>query len=144
LTHERPTGIAVVAVVNAVAAALTLAFWALVYVRIFAASASVALERSAAASTLGFLVGDIVWAVPLLIVSVPGLLNLRVYGWLSAQMVNILWMYSMTAIWVRDLYGGQLSPGAILFSVFPAFSLWAAWYLWRHRDRFWRPAGRAS
>jgi len=144
LSHERPTGIVVVAAVNAVAAALTLAFWTLVYFRIFAASASVPLERSAAASTLGFLVGDIVWAVPLLIVSVPGLLKLRFYGWLSAQMVNVLWLYSMTAIWVRDLYGGQLSPGAILFSVFPAFSLWAAWYLWRYRERFWQLAGRAS
>jgi hypothetical protein len=144
LTQERTTGIVVVAAVNAVAAAMTLAFWALVYFRIFAASASVALERSAAASTLGFLIGDTVWAVPLLIVSVPGLLRLRFYGWLSAQMVNILWLYSMTAIWVRDLYGGQLSPGAILFSIFPVLSLWAAWYLWRHRERFWHMAARAS
>jgi hypothetical protein len=74
-------------------------------------------------------------------VSVPGLLRLH-HGWLSAQMVNLLWLYSMTAIWVRDLYGGQVSPGAVLFSAFPAFSVWAAWYLWRHRERFWQPAGR--
>jgi hypothetical protein len=144
VTHERLVGIVVVAAVNAVAAALTLAFWTLVYFRIFAASAALALERSAAASTLGFLVSDIVWAVPLLAVSVPGLLRLRFYGWLSAQMVNILWLYSMTAIWVRDLYGGQLSPGAVIFSVFPVFSVWAAWYLWRHRERFWQTAARVS
>jgi hypothetical protein len=144
LPDERPTGIVVVSVVNAASAALTLAFWTLVYFRVFAGSASIPLERAAAASTLGFLVGDIVWALPLLVVSVPGLLRLRPYGWLSAQMVNILWLYSMTAIWVRDLYGGQLSPGAIVFSVFPLFSVWAAWHLWCHRARFWQPAVRGS
>lgn len=134
-------GIRAIAVVNAVAAALTLAFWTFGYMKVFAGrTIADPAERAAAAATLGFLVGDLAWAFPLLALSVPGLWRRRAWGWALAQMVNVLWAYSMTAIWVRDLYSGQVSPGALLFTPFVPFAAWAAAYLWRVRDRFW--AGR--
>ena len=131
-------GIQVVAVVNAASAAVTLAFWSLGYLRLFAGGAITdPAARASAAATLGFLVADLVWALPLLIVSVPGLWRRRAWGWLCAQMANVLWAYSMTAVWVRDAYSGSLSPGAVLLTPFAFFALWAAAYLWRVRGQFW-------
>ncbi|MGA1795861.1 MAG: hypothetical protein ACMUIL_08365 [bacterium] len=126
-----------IAVINAVAAALTLLFWTLAYIRFFAgAPIRDPVLRASAAATLGFLVGDLIWAVPVLILSVPGLWRCRDWGWSLAQAANVLWVYSLTAVWVRDLYAGRISPGAVLFTPFALVALWAIVYLWRTRDRF--------
>ncbi len=139
----RRTGIQIIATVNAVAAAVTLAFWSAVYLRLFAGQGIAdAVGRAAAAATLGFLVGDIVWALPLLILSVPGVWRRRAWGWLAAQMVNVLWVYSMTVVWVRDAYAGTLSPGGLMFAPFAVFAMWAAVHLWRVRDEFWAQAAQ--
>jgi hypothetical protein len=135
---ERPIGVSVISVINFLAAIITLVFWGLVYFRIFAqAQAMDPVLRASFAATLGFLVGDIVWAVPLLFLSWLGLWRLRDWGWLLAQIANGLWLYSMTVIWVRDLYAGTISPGALLFTPFTLVALWAAPYLWRKRSWFW-------
>ena len=129
--------ITVIAVVNIVAAVLTLAFWSLVYVKLFSgAKTDASIAPAALSATFGFLVGDLVWAVPLLVTSAVGLLKRRAWGLLTAQMVNILWLYSMTAIWVRDLHAGMVSPGAVLFTPFALFAVWAIWYLWKRRGLF--------
>jgi hypothetical protein len=86
-------GARLVAVVNAVAAFLTVVFWGLVYVRLFAAGdIADPVRRASAAATLGFMVGDLIWAVPLLVISVPMLWRARPSGWLFGQMANVLWM----------------------------------------------------
>ncbi len=139
MTHHVPAGVRAIAIVNAVSAILTAAFWALVYLRLFAGAPIVdPVAHASAGATLGYLVGDVVWALPLLVLSVPALLGGRPSGWLFAQMINVLWWYSMTAVWVRDLYTGVISPGAVLFAPFALFSFWAAVYLWRVREQFWR------
>jgi hypothetical protein len=131
-------GIRVIAAVNAASAALTLVFWTLGYLRLFAGGEPLApAARASAAATLGFLVADLVWALPLLIASVPGLWRRREGGWLCAQMANVLWLYSMTAVWVRDGYAGSLSPGGVWFAPFALFAAWATIYLWRVRRVFW-------
>ncbi len=136
-TTVRPAGVAVIAVVNAVAAVLTFAFWLLVFVRLFLAREFVdATARATRAATAGFLVADVVWALPLLSLSVVGLLGLRDWGWLLAQMVNVLWLYSMTAVWVRDLFAGTISPGGVLFLPFAVVAAWQTFYLWRVRAHF--------
>jgi len=141
-TNRRPCGVTSIAVVNAVAGVVTLLFWGLVYLRLFAGS-SIAdpVLRASAAATLGFLVGDVVWAVPLLFLSVAGLWGLRDWGWLVAQMVNVLWVYSMTVVWVRDMYAGSISPGAVLFTPFAVIATWATVHLWRRRREFWVCSG---
>ncbi len=146
MRHHVPAGVRAIAIVNAVSAILTAAFWALVYLRLFAGAPIVdPVAHASAGATLGYLVGDIVWALPLLVISVPSLLRGRPSGWLFAQMINVLWWYSMTAVWVRDLYTGSISPGAVLFAPFALFSFWAAVYLWREREEFWsRAEGDAS
>jgi hypothetical protein len=127
-------GLKIICIVNLVAAVLTLVFWVLVFVRLFAtAPIDDPALRASAAATLGFLVGDLIWAVPLLVLSVIGLGKRRLWGWLTAFLVNILWFYSMTVIWCRDLYTGKASPGAILFAPFVVFAAWSTIYLWRHR-----------
>ena len=133
----RQRGITVIAVVNGFGAILTVAFWALVFVRVFAADDLPAqLDTGSLATTFGFMIGDLTWALILLILSVVGLWRMRAWGWLIAQMVNILWLYSMTVIWCRDTHGGIISPGAILFLPFVPFSLWALRYLWNVREDF--------
>ena len=133
----RSPGVMIIAVVNLVAAALTLAFWILVYVKLFSgAKADASIAPAALSATFGFLVGDLVWAVPLLIISAAGLLKRKAWGLLTAQMVNILWLYSMTAIWVRDLHAGMVSPGAVLFTPFALFAVWAIGFLWKRRGLF--------
>ncbi len=51
-------------------------------------------------------------------------------------MVNILWLYSMTVVWCRDLYTARISPGDVLFLPFVPFSAWAVFYLWNCRRAF--------
>lgn len=137
LVERQPKGITVIIVVNIVACLVTIGFWVLVYLRLFTGPA---LEdpslRSSASATLGFLVGDLVWAAPLLMLSAIDLARRREWGLLLAQLTNILWLYSLTVIWVRDLYSHFISPGAILFTPFAIFALWAILYLWRERNLF--------
>ncbi len=131
------TGTRFIAIVNGVSCCVTIAFWALVYLRLFVGPAeATGMDRGSLASSFGFLVADMVWAVPLLIASVIGLLRARFWGWLTAQMVNILWFYTLTLTWVRDLYLGTLSPGAFLFLPFTLFAVWATVYLYRNRIEF--------
>jgi hypothetical protein len=140
-TGSPRTGIQIIATVNAVAAAVTLAFWAAVYLRLFAGQGTAdPVRRASSAATLGFLVGDLAWAVPLLILSVPGVWRKRAWGWFAAQAVNVLWFYSMTVVWVRDVYARTPSPGGLMFAPFALFAVWAAVHLWRVRDQFWAQA----
>lgn len=82
------------------------------------------------------MVGDLTWAAAFLIISLAGLYHMKSWGWLAGQMVNLLWLYSMTVIWCRDLHSGSISPGAVLFLPFVPFSVWAAIYLWNRRASF--------
>ena len=85
-SSRRSRGVTTIAVVNAVAGVVTLLFWGLVYLRLFAGPTNPdPVLRASAAATLGFLVGDVVWAVPLLFLSVAGLWRLRDWGWLVAR-----------------------------------------------------------
>ena len=80
---RTPLGVRVIAVINLVAAVITVAFWALVYARLFAPGPPAdPVLRASSAATLGFLIGDLIWAVPLLALSVAGLWRLRPWGWL--------------------------------------------------------------
>ncbi len=138
-TATRPRGVTVLIIINSIAAVITLLFWILVYFRLFARPITDPALAIAASATFGFLVGDLIWAVPLLIASVIGLRRLTFCGWLCSQFANILWLYSMTVIWVRDLYSGAISPGAWLFTPFALVAVWATIYLWRCRQLFSRP-----
>jgi hypothetical protein len=133
---KRPRGVTFLVVINTIAAVITLLFWSLVYLRLFAKPIADPSLAISAAATLGFLVGDLIWAVPLLMVSIIGLRRMNLAGWLCSQLANILWLYSMTVIWVRDLYSGAISPGAWLFTPFAVIAVWAVWYLWRKRQLF--------
>lgn len=97
------------------------------------------MPRAQAATTRGFLIADVIWALPLLVLATLGIWHPRPWGWTAAQMVNILWLYSVTVVLIRDLYTGMLSPGTVCFLPFALFSLWAAVHLWRHRGLFWSP-----
>lgn len=134
---SRPRGITAIVVVNSIGAIVTPAFWGLVFLRLFAADTPPAgLDAGALSSTFGFMIGDLVWAEAALIASIAGLLRMRPWGWLAAQIVNALWLYSMTVIWCRDIHGGGISPGALLFLPFVPFSIWALFHLWRVRGAF--------
>ena len=135
--RRRPAALSAIAIVNGAAGVITFLFWALVYVRLFRGGPidDPAL-RASLSGTLGFLVGDVVWAVPLLIAAAAGLWRRRLWGRDLALMVNALWVYSLTVIWVRDLHAGAVSPGALLFTPFALFAVWATFALWKHRRAF--------
>jgi hypothetical protein len=133
----RPKGLTTIALVNGIAAIVTLTFWLLVQRRLFGSQKFPdVVDRSSLATTLGFMIADTVWGLPLLILSAVGLWHSRFWGWATAQMVNILWFYALTIAWVRDVYLGSISPGSILFLPFTLFAVWATIYLWRHRSAF--------
>jgi hypothetical protein len=136
----RPRAISVIAAINAIGCFVTIAFWLLVLVKRLVPSPGglgTLLERANAATTYGFLLGDFVWSVPLLLLAAVGLWRMRFYGWTAAQMANALWVYSLTVIWTRDAYTSP-SPGGILFLPFALASIWAAYILWKYRSLFWR------
>ncbi|OUL29217.1 hypothetical protein [Nostoc sp. 106C] len=140
----RPLAVTIIVIVNSVATVITLGFWFLVQQRLFGSeNLGIALDKTSVASTLGFMVADILWAVPMLIISVPGLWRLCAWGWTAAQMANILWFYSLTSAWTRDLYVGSISSGNLLFLLFAVLSVWATIYLWMQRHLF-REHGQIS
>jgi hypothetical protein len=138
-TDRRPSGVTVIAVVNALAMAVTVLFWGLVLIlRLVPPPGGLPdiAARANAATTYGFLFGDLLWSTPLLALAAVGVWRLRPWGWTAAQMANVLWVYSMTVIWVRDGYTTP-SPGGLLFLPFTVFAFWATYYLWRTRHLFW-------
>lgn len=133
-----PRGIKTIIIVNFIASIFTLLFWILVLIKVYISqNVNIIMDKASKASTLGFLVSDLVWAVPMLVISVYGLKKLSSFGWLTAQFVNILWMYSLTSVWrIRDIYVGVINPGDYLFLPFLIFSIWAVFYLWKKRKVF--------
>jgi hypothetical protein len=138
----RPSrGLKVIAVGNGIGFLLTLIFWLLGLVSGVLQNPSrldTIVARGNAATTYGFMIADFVWAVPLLFLGAVGVWRRSPWGWTAANMVNILWCYSLTIIWVRDSYT-QISPGGILFLPFFPFAIWSTLYLWKHRSVFFSP-----
>jgi hypothetical protein len=135
---KRPSGITFLAIVNLVALVVTIVFWALVYFGqlVPKPGSLVSLtERANAAVTYGFMLGDVLYSVPLLLLAGIGLWRLRSWGWLAAQMANILWIYSMTVILLRDSYS-TWSPGGLLFIPFSLVAIGSIPYLWSQRRAF--------
>jgi hypothetical protein len=117
---------------------MTIAFWLLVLLKPLVprpGDFSVLSERANAATTYAFGLADLIWSLPLLLLARFGLWRVRFWGWTAAQMVNVLWLYSMTVILIRDGYTA-LSPGGILFTPFALIAGWATYYLWKRRDLF--------
>jgi hypothetical protein len=137
---KRPIGVTIIAIINGAGFFLTLAFWMLVFFkRLVPLPADVAAmaERANAATTYGFMLGDLLWSLPLLFLAATGLWRIRFWGWTAAQLVNALWIYSLTVLLMRDIYTA-LSPGVALFLPFAIISIWATWYLWANRKLFWK------
>jgi len=133
--------VAFLAAVNAIALVVTVLFWLAVWVeRLVPAPGGLTnrIERANAATTYGFMAGDLIWSVPLLLLAALGLRRRKFWGWTAAQMANVLWIYSMTVIWIRDGYS-SISPGAVLFTPFAAVAFWALGYLWKNRGLFREP-----
>jgi hypothetical protein len=138
-SRTRPTGVTFLVIINALGCIITLLFWLSILFSNLVPSPgdlTVFAERINAATTRGFLIADLFYSVPLLFIATIGLWNLRPWGWTAAQMVNVLWIFSMTVIWTRDIYG-KFSPGGILFLPFTLIAIWAIAYLWQQRRLFW-------
>lgn len=135
---QRPRSISIIAIINGIGLAVTILFWGMVYFKKLVPTPgdlTDTAERINAATTYGFMIGDIVWSVPLLLLAAVGLWRQRFWGWTAAQMANALWVYSMTIIWMRDAHTAA-SPGAYLFTPFALVAVWATYYLWHHRNLF--------
>jgi hypothetical protein len=135
---QKPAAVTFLVVVNFIALVLTVLFWSIVWLkRLVPAPGSLTglLERANSATTYGFLVADMIISAPLLLLAALGLRRLRFWGWTAAQMANILWIYSMTVIWIRDGYS-TISPGAVLFTPFALIALGSMVYLWKCRKLF--------
>ncbi len=134
----RTVGFTFLSIVNAVGLCITVAFWAVIFFRhaIPYPNELVSLpERANAAVTYGFMIGDILYSCPLLMLASLGIWRLTSWGWMAAQMVNALWVYSMTVILLRDAFT-KLSPGGLLFIPFALVAVWATPYLWLRRRDF--------
>jgi hypothetical protein len=133
-----PNGVKVIAIVYGIAAVITGLFWIL---GLFSdrlpnpTDVSTFAEKAAAATTKGFLIADLIFALPLLVLSAIGLWHKKAWGWVITFMVNILWCYSLTVVFIRDIYS-TVSPGLILFSPFVPFAIWSSIYLWQKRQVF--------
>ena len=132
-----PVIVKFIVTVNVLAFLISFLFWLIIYIKLFSGNSSLAgTDRMLASSTFGFMIADIIWALPLLAVSIYGLKNMTFYGWASAQGANVLWFYSMTSLWSRDIYGGMINPGNYIFLPFFIFSFFSAYYLWKNRGIF--------
>ena len=131
-------GIRFLSIWNAFAFLVTLLFWAAV-----ALSGRVpgpwavdgVLARGASATTWGFLLADILYSLPLLLLAAVGLRRRTAWGWLCAQIANALWIYSMSVLYFRDGFT-RLSPGSVVFLPFLVVAVVALPFLWKTRSRF--------
>ncbi|WP_316858288.1 hypothetical protein [uncultured Cohaesibacter sp.] len=126
----------VIAGVNLFAAIVHLVFWGMAFIHFRDGLTLSSPVPAALATTFGIGVADLVWSVPLLVVGSIGVMQRRAAGWLSAQLANGLYFYSMTFILVRDTLTGDFKPGSYLFMPFTLFAFWALWGLWKRRDEF--------
>jgi len=139
MNKKRPFGVGFIAVVNGIAFLTTLLFWGLVFIRHavpFPSELSDIVGKANAATTYGFMICDTVYSLPLLFIGTFGIWRMSSLGWTAAQMANILWIYSITLILIRDL-NSKLSPGGVIFIPFAVISVWSIIYLWKQRDLFW-------
>ena len=135
---HRTGGLTFLVIVNAVALVITILFWGMIFFRRlvpFPGDLASSADRANSAVTYGFMVGDILYSVPLLFLAWLGLRKRKSWGWLAAQMANALWVYSMTVILFRDAYT-TISPGGLIFIPFTLVAVWAIPYLWIHRGEF--------
>lgn len=133
-----PASIIFLAIFNAVALVVTILFWGTVFFRRlvpFPGELISLADRANSAVTYGFMIGDMFYSAPLLLLAWHGLLRLKSWGWMAAQMVNALWIYSMTIVLLRDAYT-TISPEGLLFTPFMLVAVWAIPYLWIHRGKF--------
>ena len=93
------------------------------------------LARGASATTWGFLLADLLYSLPLLLLAAVGLRKRAAWGWMCAQMANALWIYSMSVLLFRDGFT-RFSPGSFVFMPFLIVAIAALPYLWRVRSRF--------
>jgi len=142
---RAPAAIKVISIVNFAALVLTMAFWSLAFIKLpFPSSLNNIAERANMATTFGFGIADIIWSIPLLLFGGIGLWKLKPWGWLFAQMANVLWWYSLTIILYRDFFTRTVSPGAVIFLPFALFAFWAAFRLWKDRNIFFnKPVSNA-
>ncbi len=136
--ERRSGGLTVVSLANAVALVITILFWGFVYINRLvpmAGDLTAAAERANSAVTFGFMIGDVIYSAPLLLLAWIGVWRLKSWGWMAAQMANALWLYSMTVILIRDAYT-SLSPGGLVFIPFVLLAVWAIPYLWLRRRDF--------
>ncbi len=136
---RRPRAVSFLAIINAIGFIITLLFWLFVLfgkLVPYPGEVPILQERTNAATTYGFAIGDLVWSSLLLALSFAGLWRLRSWGWMAAQMTNALWIYSMTVVLIRDAFT-QFTPGSIVFTPFALIALWSTYYLWKNRMLFW-------
>ena len=134
----RSRGVMFLSIVNVLAFVITLLFWGLVFIRHiipFPGDLTSLTDRANSAVTYGFMLGDVIYSAPLLLFASIGLWRLKSWGWMTAQMANALWVYSMTIILLRDSYTA-MSPGGLIFIPFAIIAIWAIPYLWMHRKDF--------
>ena len=135
---QRCKGLSFLSLVNAAALVITILFWGLVFFsKVIPSPGSITenSERANSAVTYGFMIGDVLYAVPLLLLAWLGIWRLKSWGWMAAQMANALWVYSLTVILFRDVYT-TISPGSVVFIPFALIAIWAIPYLWIHRMDF--------
>ncbi len=136
--RNRSGGLTFLSIVNAVALFITVLFWGMVFFQRlvpFPSDLTSSADRANSAVTYGFMIGDIFYSAPLLLLAWLGIWRLKSWGWMAAQMTNALWIYSMTIILFRDVHT-TMSPGGLLFIPFTIIAIWAIPFLWRHRKDF--------
>ena len=131
---SKYTGIRVISVINGIAAVLHLLFWIFALIKLPELSKTGSIEAKVNLATVyGFGIADLVFSVPFLIIGSVALWKMKIQGWLSANIANVLYWYSFTVIFSRDLSSGSFAPGTLIFLPFALFSVWAAYYLWKAR-----------
>ncbi len=123
---------------NVIAFAITLLFWALVLLShriLLPWEETELLWRSASAVTYGFGTGDLLYSLPVLLLSSLGLSRKSSLGWTTALVANSLWIYSMTVILIRDFFT-TWSPGSILFLPFLIVAIISTPWLWNNRKQY--------
>ena len=130
----KMAGIKLISGINLIAAILHLLFWGLALSHLLPRLSDPI--PASVGTTIGIGVGDLLWAVPLLLLGSFALYRKKMVGWLAAQAAYFLYFYSMTFVVVRDLISGKISPGTYIFMPFALFAIWATYFLWKNRTDF--------
>ena len=133
MSHHRPHQLTIIVIFFICTLVGTVSLWIL---DITGVLKNVLLSDFTRVQYVGFLASDL-FAMPLLLVSIIGLLKMKFWGYVATQMEMATWIYSSVGSFVMAVQKGGDDIFVLIWSpVYIGFAIYVVLYTWKIRVRF--------